>query len=315
MPDLTRLLKETKIAAEQATAEFREHLREVRSRAKPLRTELVASTDTEWLKGAAVQELTAFLAGCGFQAAGVFEVKNNKKIVVAGFAAPPHGVYASIPKVVGQGFVSFTSDFEDGGVFECSNMPVPFEPPYPDWLIHRRRIGTPAQELWLYFQRERPPKATMDARPTGFVKSSTDSMFRYRAWMAERGGETREEFASRYRAAGKLPAGEEGERLLDSGRNNELEKALCSWWRLQTQAPCPVEQVFDSLVIIHDELQPHYLLAAYWCGTGDFQPQEKDFAQGSPREAFARVVSKRRATLRKVLEKRTPLAADFYLPS
>jgi hypothetical protein len=97
-------------------------------------------------------------------------------------------------------------------------------------------------------------------------------------------------------------------------RSDEAERALCNWWRLQSDPPVPLEQVLESLVIVHDEMIPDLLINAYWCATDDFKAKDADFAAGRPREAFARVVSSRGARLRGVYQKRTPLEADFYLP-
>ncbi len=149
---------------------------------------------------------------------------------------------------------------------------------------------------------------------TGFAASNVDDFFRYQAWMAERGGATRDELATRYVAIGKLPIGEEGESFLNMARSDEVERSLCNWWRLRPDTSSELEQVLESLIIVHDEMTPDLLINAYWCGTDDFEAKDADFVAGTPREAFARVVSSRGASLRRVHQKRTPLEADFYLP-
>lgn len=300
--------------AKRATAQFRDHVRQVRSRTEPLRIELVAAADAAWLETPVAQPVTQFLLDSGFERAGVVAVKGNDKAVMAGFAAPQHATYASIPKGADRVFVSFISHFTDGSAFECSNMPVPFEPPWPDWLVRQRRVGASARELWSQFLAERPLKQMTAASVDRFAEANADDFFRYQAWMAERGGATREELAARYKAINQLPAGQEGERFLDMARSDEVERALCNWWRLQSDAPLPWERVMDSLVIVHDEMSPDLLMNAYWCATDDFRVKDADLAAGRPREAFARVISSRGARWRKAYQKRTPLAADFYLP-
>jgi hypothetical protein len=103
--------------------------------------------------------------------------------------------------------------------------------------------------------------------------------------------------------------------ILNMARSDEVERSLCNWWRLQLDTPFPLEQVLESLIIIHDELSPELLINAYWCATDDFKAKDADFAAAGPREAFGRVVSSRGARLRRVYQKRTPLEADFYLPA
>lgn len=300
--------------AEGATAQFRDHIRQVRSRTQPLKIELVASTDTVWLEAPAARQVTQFLSGLGFEAAGIVAVKGNDKAVIAGFAASHHAAYASIPKSGDRVFLSLISHFTDGCAFECANMPVPFEPPCPDWLVRQRRVGASAQELWSHFLGARPAKQMAEAAVGGFAASNVEDFFRYQAWMVERGGATREELATRYKAVGKLPDGEEGESFLNMARSDEVDRSLCNWWRLQSDAPFPLEQVLESLIIIHDEMSPDLLINAYWCATDDFKAKDTDFAAGGPREAFGRVVSSRGAKLRRVYQKRTALEADFYLP-
>ncbi|MEI7729838.1 MAG: hypothetical protein WCO56_09715 [Verrucomicrobiota bacterium] len=300
--------------AETATADFRNHIREVRSKTQPLRIQLIPSTDAAWLDAAPARSIVEFLLQLGFQRADVVGIKGNAKVVMAGFAAPHHGVLASIPKGSEHIFLSFVSHFTDGSAFECSNMPVPCEPPCPEWLIRRRHPGASAQDLWSAFLAERPPKTVQPVAAESFAESNADDFFRYQAWMAERGGTTREELETRYKSIGKLPAGEEAANFLNMARSNEIERAMCNWWRLQSEAPYPLEQVMDSLIIVHNELSPDLLVNAYWCGANDFKAKVPDFAGESPREAFARVVASRGGLLRKVFEKRSPLQADFYLP-
>jgi hypothetical protein len=301
--------------AEAATADFRNHIQQVRSRTQPLRIELVRSADAAWLDSEASRPIVDFLMQLGFQRAYVVAVKGNDKAVIAGFASPQHCVLASIPKGSAHVFLSFVTHFTDGCAFECSNMPFPFEPPCPEWLVRRRHTGTSPRDLWTAFLAARPSKPMQPAPPESFAESNVDDFFRYQVWMAERGGATREELETRYRAIGKLPAGEEAEGFLNMARSDEIERAMCSWWRLQSDAPCPLEQVMESLIVVHDELSPDLLINAYWCGTNDFKAKDQDFTTRSPREAFAGVVAGRGSLLRKVFEKRTSLQADFYLPS
>lgn len=301
--------------AEAATAEFRDHRRKVRSRTQPLRIELVASPDTAWLNGAIVQPAVAFLHQAGFQPAGVFAVKGNDKIVIAGFANIQQCVFATVPKAGDQVFLSFGSYFTDDSVFESLNMPVSVEQACPEWLIRKNCPGASPQELWSDFLTTRPAKPFKPAPAESFAECNTTDYFRYQAWKAERGGATREELAARFKAGGHLPEGEEGEAFLTMARSDEIERSLCDWWSLQADAPLPLDEVLESLIIVHDELPPELVANAYWCGTNDFKVRNPDFADGTPREAFARVVDTRGGLLRKVFEKRTPLQADFYLPN
>ncbi len=300
--------------AKTLTAEYRDHVQQMRSRPDPLSVELVRSSDTSWLEASAVRPAVEFLLQSGFQEAGVFAVKGRDKAFGAGFTAPQHGVHATVARNIDRAMVGFVSHFADGTAFDCSNVPVPFEPPCPDWLMKRRYTDASTADLWSRFLTERPSKPLLPATAESFAKSNLDDVAQYQAWMAERGGATRDELAAGFKAAGKLPAGAEAERFLDMARNDEVDRSLCNWWRLQSDAPHPLKQVIESLIIVHDDLSPYWLINAYWCGTDDFKVEDSDFARGSAREAFARVVADRGGLLHKIFEKRTPLAADFYLP-
>ncbi len=300
--------------AQAATAEYRNHVRMVRSKAPPLRIELVSATDAAWLDSPGVQKDVQFLTESGFKSAGVFTVKGNDKVVMAGFAAPQHVAYASLAKNADHVFVSFLSHFADGSAFECCNMPVPFEPPCPGWLVRQRRLAASPPELWSQFRAARPAGEKTAVAVGRYAGDSAEDFFRYQAWMAERGGATRDELAARYKAIGKLPAGDEGEKFLTMARSNEIEGALCNWWRLQPDAPCALDEVLESLIVIHDEMSPDLLINAYWCATDDIKAKETEFGSSEPREAFAQVVTRRGAQLHRVFQKRTPLMADFYLP-
>jgi hypothetical protein len=280
-----------------------------------LRVELVAAVDASWVEAPAVRQAVQQLTQTGFQTAGVLAVKGNDRVTVAGFAAPQHQAYASMAKSGDNAFVTFDSHFSDGSIFEYSNAPVPFEVPCPDWFFRKRRVGASTTELWTAFLAERPAKALAECTVTGFAATSMDDVFRYQAWMAGRGGATRAELAVRFQAIGKLPAGEERESFLNAARSDEVDCSLCSWWRLQPDAPFALDEVLGSLIIVHDEMSLDWLANIYWAGTDDFKPKEPDFSASTPREAFARVVSNRGARLRRVYQKRTPLEADFYLPA
>jgi hypothetical protein len=180
-------------------------------------------------------------------------------------------------------------------------------------MARKRIVGANFQQLWNHFLSARPDKPQKNVVPSEFTQSTQEEFFRYQCWFAERGGKNRDELSAQFRASGKLPSGEEETSFLNIAQNNEANRALCNWWRLQPTAPMPLEQVMESLCIIHEGMTPDLLVNAYWCITHDFKPKATDFINGTPREAFARVVAERKPRLRLVFQKSTPLMADFYL--
>jgi hypothetical protein len=297
---------------QKATAEYREHLRELRSKAPPLRFDLLPSSDTTWQEKPEARALATKLAAQGFQSAGSFAIQPGGKAVLTGFAHPQRGIHAALTHRSDTAFVALVSRYADGRCVECTNMPVPFEPAYPSWHLRQRRVGASFDELLNNLLRVRPKDSPLPATPEDFAAKVQEDYFRYQAWDAERGGTTWKELRERSKAAGQLPAREKAKAFLSAARNDAAEKALCNWWRLQADPPFPLEKVIDSLVIIHDDLTPDQVASAYWCATDDYLKLE-DFPKGGAREVFAQLVKQRKAPMRKVFEKRSPLQADFYL--
>ncbi len=301
--------------AETAAAEYRNHLRQIRSRTQPVKIELVPSFDTEWLNNPAISGVTDYLQQSGFKPARVMALKGNANVVLAGLANLQQGAFAAIPKNGHQALVTFTTHYVDGTVFECSNAPVAFEPPCPKWLQRHRQSKMTPQDIWVFFIKNRPQSGVVPVTEEGVSQFNEQIFHRYQAWMAERGGASRDELEMSFRAIGKMPvAEEEAIPFLNMARSDEIERALCNWWRMQADAPIPIENILDSLLIIHDELPRELLINAYWCGTNDFYSKECQLAGTLPREAFAELNRQRGSPLRKVFEKSSPLKADFYLP-
>ena len=296
----------------KATADYREHLHKVRSKAPPLRFDLQPSSDMTWREKPEAQTVLAKLTAQGFQPAGSFALQPGGKAVLTGFAHPEQGVHAVITHVGDKDFVALVSRYADGKCVECTNMPVRFELAYPTWHLCHRLIGANIDELLKNLLRARPKDPPLPATPEDFAIKAQEDYSRYQAWDSERGGATVEELRARFKAAGQLPAGDGEKAFLDAARGDAAEKALCNWWRLQADAPLPLEKVLDSLVIIHDDLTPEQVANAYWCATDDYLDLNK-FPKGGAREVFAQVMKQRNAPVRKIFEKRTPLLSDFYL--
>jgi hypothetical protein len=298
--------------AQSATAEFREHLQKQRLNAPSLTLKLVRVPDADSLKSAEAAQVLRRIGKGAY--AGTFTIEKMPQFVTLGFADAQAGAYVSILALGKQIFTSLQSICADGRSREYTNMPTPFEAPQPEWMARRRYPGSSFEELRKKFLEEEPPNWASKVSVEGFAKAVEEEYARYQSWLAERGGLTRGELAQKLKAAGKLPSGDEGEELLNQLRADEIEKALANWWKLQTGTPATIEDIADKLVVIHDEMPVELVVNAYWCGTSDWKAKDSDFV-GPPREAFAQVLRDRGAKLKKVLEKTTPLRADFYLPS
>jgi len=300
--------------AAEAIADYRAHLSQVRGKAPPLHLHLQPDPNRAWLDDATARPSVEFLRQRGFDLAGVYTIQGHSHVMVAGFGHPAQAIHTTLTRCNDALTLCFLSRFQDASLFEFTNLPAPYEQPLPEWLVRRRDASLEAPALLDKFLETRPQKPLLPAPVPAFARDLEADYTRYQTWLSDRGGATREELRARCQALEKLPEGADGERFLNLLHGSEIERSLYNWWRLQTQSSPSAGHPLEALVIIHDELPLDLLLNAYWCSTGDFKVKETDFLGAPPREAFARLVVSREAKLKRVLEKRSPIAADFYLP-
>ena len=130
-------------------------------------------------------------------------------------------------------------------------------------------------------------------------------------WQAERGGYTADEIRREILASGQKadPA------TVQFLRERYAAAALKNWWRAQPNPPLPWEEAKDRLVVIHDEMDVKDIEWRYDDAAGDWETEPESLPKHitSAREAFAFLNQNGGEIFRKIAEKSTPLAADFYL--
>jgi hypothetical protein len=298
--------------ARQATGDFVKYRAGVRRKAQPFSTEWVKAVNSDWLKEAPFYEFVIGLERAGFRPIGAYSPRNNSNVSVAGFIDEERNIHATVGK--NNKALSFITRYLDGSEFLTSNRKsvISVHSPWSERVVCED-FAVP--ELLQEFLSRKPDKPTIQATHENYMDLEIAGLKRYSAWLAERGGANHAEVRRRLEASGQLAKAEDPEQLIKVIRADEAEKAFCNWLREQPNIPFSLDENLETLVTIHDDLDPGLLVNAYWCATHDYSVKEEAFAGLSPRESFWNLVERRPGKLKRVFQKKTPLEADFYLPA
>jgi hypothetical protein len=295
----------------KAAEEFRAHVIGVRRRPLPLSISVVPAEDAAWTQQPAALERFQALERNGFVPAGCFQVPQLPAYLLCGWVHPTENVQASVEQSGERINLALASRLTDGREFSVRDYPANPGLARPPWDVVEHHPGLPADALIATFFQRRPTVATRPLRPEDFPSLVEEEFRQVQMWRAARGGWT---FAQIKLQKG-LPETAETTEELWMERHDSAELWLFNWLRLQPGLPFAPEEVLERLVIVHDDLTPDLLVNAWWVATMDFKAKERLFAEGPPREAFARVNEERGRKLSRVLQKNTGFTADFYLPA
>lgn len=289
---------------------LRKHFQQVRRKSLPLTTEYRPMLDTSWLSLEQVASRIAALRDAGFKQIGCFQPTTAPSAWRVVFLHPKGECEASVIKLNSDVSLHIGYRFRDETEDEFTDNTSGATKFLPPWLRYVSRPDLTAHELILFAARERRPAALDLAIEKNYAKEASKSWSRLIAWRAETGGLPLAYFEEKLQNAGGIEDVEKAQMM----RRDEADKSLCNWLRLQPSLPFNVNEVLDSLVIVHDELSPSDLAAAWWCGTNDVKVREAEFSGEQPRRVFAEINRRRENKLRLVLEKCSGFPADFYLP-
>ncbi|KAF0179278.1 MAG: hypothetical protein FD161_1377 [Limisphaerales bacterium] len=302
--------------ADSRTAEYRQHIAGVRRKAPPLAVKLVSTPEPAWLQEWVVAKSAAdALTRRGFSCAGGVTLAGAPQWQGVGFVNVEQSASAMLLKLGDQLHTSLGTFFTDGGLFSVTDMAARSGQVFPPWFERHRLTGLTTEQLIDQFLAKRPTRPFRAVDADSFAAGEEEAFARMQAWLAERGGASVEELAEQFKAAGKLPSGEEAGSFLAQLRLHEIEKAAWNWLRLQPELPFPQDDAIEWLAVVHDELPVDDLANTYWCYAGDFGVRADVFEDAPPRGAFARVNAGRGNKLQKVFTKETGLPVDFYLPA
>ena len=302
--------------ANSNTADYRQHIAGVRRKAPPLAIKLSPMADPSWLQEfTPARRSVGTFTKCGFVQAGCFALVGMPQWQLAGFVNADQFASATLLKSGDTLQTSLGTFFTDGSLFTVTDAPDRPGQAFPPWFDRKRFSGQTVAELIEKFFAMRPNKPSRVSSVETYAAGEEAAFSQMQAWFAERGGATREEIVDELQAAGKLPEESGQEVFLTNLRLFQVEKAAWNWLKLQADLSFPLENAIEWLAIVHDEMPVGDVATTYWSYSGDYGVRESQFADGSPRLAFARVNTARGNKLQKVMIKETGLPMDFYLPT
>ncbi|HAB16081.1 MAG TPA: hypothetical protein DCE44_06495, partial [Verrucomicrobiales bacterium] len=308
--ELANLGANLKGQARAAMDEFRQHMIAVRRSAPLLRVKVQPSDDDSWLSEPAAAARVQALLEHGFTPVGVFRMDGIPNYAVATFIQPATATEGGVARTSNGITLELGRHFPDGNWVEMADSPAPKGVTNPPWLTRHHHPELPPADLINALNAIPSAQPAVPISPEGLPKQIEDNFHRIQCWRAERGGWTIEEVKRQRGLTDDTEVTEELQLL----RHENAERWLTNWLRLQTDLPFVVDDLIESLVIVHDDLPPDILGNVWWCGTGDFDVRSDDFEEGAPRDVFERINQQRGEPLMRVWQKQTPLKADFYLP-
>ena len=304
-------LGEMTINAQTEVQNLRQQILEVRRKAMPMQTKLLAAGEHSWLDGEGVRIRTDALKNAGFQEIGCFQSTAAPSLLRAGFIQESRGCMATVLKAGERAFLIIDYSFVDGSTEEFTDFASRVSRTVPPWITVVSRPDLSPGELIQLAEKTHKEGALKLLKPEDYACEAAAEWHRSAVWLAETGGDS----SGYLKEVHRLTDSTEDREKLEWLRRDEADKSLCNWLRLQRDLRFDVDAVLDRLVIIHDDLTSSLLASAWWFGTNDLRVTEQDFAGSNPREVFSEVNRKRGNKLRLILEKRIGFPADYYLPA
>jgi hypothetical protein len=298
--------------AKQAAAEYRQRIEQVRRKANPPRLNFVPVTDDSMFQAPEAERRVQELKAAGFVSAGVYQTDGTAHSRIAGWVNPELRAYAIINSSTQGIDCDIYAEYSDQTSFCVTENTRNGWMSQPAWKTVVRKSVASMGALLKLFLRKAPKQERLPVSAQEFARRLVPDAERHLDWLNDRGGFSRAELQALARQRNN-PRADDNEWLKER-RLETSDRALYNWLRVQPGLAFHPETVMNSLSIVHDELTSDLLVFVYWCATGDYKARESDFAPGGSREAFARVNAERGCKLRKVAQKRTGLAADYYLP-
>ena len=293
-----------------AAAEIREHVLQNRRKALPLTAEYRETAENSWLSAPQVESRASALKSAGFLSLGCFKSSIAPSLFRAGFIHPKEKCFATLDQTRAGVFLYINYVFADQTEDEFGDSPTTASYVRPPWLRFIGRPDLQPSDLIAFAARERRQIELKQVAANDYARKRAENWSRYVGWLAENGGHT----AAYLKEKSKLTDSAEDLEKLGMLRWDEADRSLYNWLRLQRDLPFKVEDVLAHLVIVYDDLTPEHLRFVWSFGTNEIRVKDEDFAGKNPRETFAALNTRCGSKLRLVVEKRTGLAADYYLP-
>ena len=294
-----------KALREQAN-EFRMHLLAQRASAPVVRT-TVRPGPEEALQQPEVAAQRAALELGGYRLKGVFAFENLPGFTVVLFDHPQDGTIASIN--CGKDLLTeLAAEYSDGRGFYVRDKPAARGLTPPPWATYLYEPGRSVPELIDIFQAKRPRGNERKSHADAPAQLATEFR-RVQLWRMERGGWNRDEVQMQMGVTDQLAQEDElGEACL-----NIREKWLYAWFK--DNHPELADELMESLIIVHDELNSTFSFMLWVTGGGDPAVRREQFEGINSRDAVSLVNHANGQPLTLIARKAEGYRADFYRPS
>jgi hypothetical protein len=285
--------------------QVRSHLVAQRQAAPRVRTS-TRPGPPEFLETPEVSRQAAALAAAGYLREGVFEFEGIPTFALVLFSHPENGTIATLS--CGKVFsTEFAAEYPDGRSFHVRDTAAPRGMSPPPWATDRYEPGKTVPELLSIFDACRPPGHQKQSGAEAAARLAEDFR-RVQLWRMERGGWNRAEVQAQLGIDD--PAGHEDQ--IDEACLNTREKWLFAWFK--DNHPERAEELQDTLVIVHDELDSSMLMMLWSMGGGSMGVRREEFENAKPREAFEKVNEDYDRPLALLAQKVDGFPACFYAP-
>ncbi len=268
------------------------------------------AADAAWLQEPeAVRRLDA-LRAAGFTEGEACQYQGLPNVAGFDLLDPTHTIRATLAKSGPKMVLELDVHLEDGMVMALCDAEMPRGITAPPWIRCEHRPGADPADLIRAFQETVRGTAARQGDLASFRLLASESFRRLQEWRAERGGWTMDEIRAQKGVSADAPVTEE----LASAHQQNVERWITCWLRLQPQLPFDLEARLESLLYVHAAMDRAALQLQWVVLTEDTGVRGTEFGEGSPREALARVNESRGCPLALAFQKITEPPVDFYLP-
>ena len=275
----------------------------------PFRIQLDPSSDNAWTSSKEVQRLAQELAAAGFTPSGTYDIRGIAGARMMIFCHDGSDVMGSVVGLGKKVWLEVKTVLVSGRSISISTGES-FDLPQRPGSEYLPPAAPNVSALHEQVLRARGSALALPLSSDMLAPLAEQEYAKHANWIAERGGYTREEIC-RVIVRGKKPDHPD----VYFVREQLVRKALANWWILQSDVPrIEPEDFHNCVTIIHDDLlrdTPDYVFSD---ASGDWDAEIKKVpGHLPPREAFALLNQMRGEPLVRVVEKTTPLEADFYV--
>jgi hypothetical protein len=285
--------------------EYREHLVAQRKMA-PVTDSSTKSASREILNRPELAERRKALEAAGYKLQGVYEFERIPNFLQVLFLHEENGTTGTIS--IGKTITTeVDAVYPNGGIFAVRDTAPSAGLTTAPWINLRYEPGLDITKLLAVFEKERPP-GHVEQTEQEAVESLANDFKRIQEWRLERGGWNWEEVQAQL----QIKDAEGHEDQIAEACANVREKWLYAWFK--EKDPELAEQLLESVVIIHDELDRSILQCLWMMGGGSPNVRAEEFREGVPRQVFKKLNEAHGQPLVLVAQKTEGYLGDFYAP-